>query len=170
MSLMHPRHALAGAVCVMIVHPRDQDLVLATHGRSLSVLDDITALQQLSTAVLAKNEHLFRPRGAILWDEDKRTWHGGGDELWRARNPPDAILAYYLKAAASGPVKVQIVELDGKVIREIDGAGQPGIHRVPWDLKATGGGRVGPGIYAVRLVANGRTTSASIDVATDPNR
>jgi hypothetical protein len=135
----------------VVVHPRDQDLVLATHGRSFFVLDDITPLQQLSAAVLAKNEHLFRPRGAILWDEDKRTWHGGGDELWRARNPPDAILAYYLKAAASGPVKVQIAELDGKVIREIDGAGQPGIHRVPWDLKATGGGRVGPGTYTVRL-------------------
>jgi photosystem II stability/assembly factor-like uncharacterized protein len=154
----------------VIVHPRDQDLVLATHGRSFFVLDDITPLQQLSAAVLAKNEHLFRPRGAILWDEDKRTWHGGGDELWRARNPPDAILAYYLKAAASGPVKVQIAELDGKVIRELDGAAQPGIHRVPWDLKATGGGRVGPGTYTVRLTANGRTTSASIDVATDPNR
>jgi hypothetical protein len=41
---------------------------------------------------------------------------------------------------------------------------------VPWELKATGGGRVGPGTYTVRLVANGRTTSASIDVATDPNR
>jgi hypothetical protein len=47
-------------------------------------LDDITPLQQLSAAVLAKTEHLFRPRGAILWDEDKRSWHGGGDELWRA--------------------------------------------------------------------------------------
>jgi flagellar hook assembly protein FlgD len=90
--------------------------------------------------------------------------------MWRARNPPDAILAYYLKAAAPGPVKVQIADLDGTVIREIDGATQPGIHRVAWDLKATGGARVGPGTYTVRLVANGRTTSASIDVTADPNR
>jgi photosystem II stability/assembly factor-like uncharacterized protein len=153
-----------------IVHPRDQDLVLATHGRSFFVLDDITALQQLSTAVLAKNEHLFRPRGAILWDEDKRSWHGGGDEVWRARNPPDTILTYYLKAAASGPVKVQIADLDGKVIREIDGVGQPGIHRAPWDLKSATDARVAPGTYTVRLAANGRMTSASIDVAADPNR
>ena len=45
----------------VLVHPRDQDLVLATHGRSFFVLDDITPLQQLTPAILGE-EHLFRPR------------------------------------------------------------------------------------------------------------
>ena len=97
----------------VLVHPRDQDLVLATHGRSFFVLDDITPLQQLTDDVLGKSEHLFRPRSAVLWDEDKRTWHGGGDDLFRAKNPPDAIVSYHLKAASSSPVKIQAVDARG---------------------------------------------------------
>jgi photosystem II stability/assembly factor-like uncharacterized protein len=154
----------------VIVHPRDQDLVLATHGRSFYVLDDISPLQQLTDAVLAKTEHLFRPRPAILWDEDKRSWHGGGDEVWRAKNPPDAIVAYYLKAAAADAVKVQAVDANGKVVRELAGPRVAGIHRVMWDLKTTSGERIAPGSYLIRLVANGRTSVASIDVTPDPNR
>ena len=154
----------------VIVHPRDQDLVLATHGRSFYVLDDISPLQQLSDAVLAKSEHLFRPRAAILWDEDKRAWHGGGDDLFRATNPPDAIISYYLKAASSTPVKIQAVDAAGSVVRELDAPRAAGIHRVPWDLRAAGGNRIAPGSYAIRLVANGRTSLASIDISADPNR
>ena len=92
----------------VVVHPRDQDLVLATHGRSFFVLDDIYAAAAVVGGGARRSEHLFRPRGAILWDEDKRTWHGGGDELWRARNPPDAILAYYLKGAVQGKVALEV--------------------------------------------------------------
>lgn len=154
----------------VIVHPRDQDLVLATHGRSFYVLDDITALQQLTDGVLAETEHLFRPRPAILWDEDKRTWHGGGDELFRAKNPPDAIFSYYLKAAASGPVKLQVVNGQGAVVKELDGAGEAGIHRVAWDLRVNDEQRIAPGSYIVRLNASGRTLAAPFDVQPDPNR
>jgi photosystem II stability/assembly factor-like uncharacterized protein len=154
----------------VIVHPRDQDLVLATHGRSFYVLDDISPLQQLTDSVVAKSEHLFRPRPAIAWDEDKRTWHGGDDALFRAKNPPDAIVAYYLKAQASGSVRVAIVDADGKAVKEIDGPRGPGIHRVTWDLRGGDRQRVAPGSYTVRLSANGRTSAAPLTVLADPNR
>jgi photosystem II stability/assembly factor-like uncharacterized protein len=162
----------------VIVHPRDQDLVLATHGRSFYVMDDISPLQQLTDDVLAASEHLFRPRAAILWDEDKQTWHGGGDELFRAGNPPDAILAYYLKSAASGPVKLQIVDPGGTVVREFDGSGDAGIHRIGWDLRKPGppqgpglpADRIGPGAYVARLLANGKTLTQPFAVRADPNR
>ncbi len=160
----------------VLVHPRDQDLVLATHGRSFYVLDDITALQQLTGEVLEKTEHLFRPRPATLWDEDKQAWHGGGDEQYRAKNPPDAIVSYYLKAAVSGPVKVQIADATGAVVRELDGPSDAGIHRVAWDLRKLPaaadmpGERIAPGTYGVRLVANGKATTASLTVLADPNR
>ena len=154
----------------VLVHPRDQDLVLATHGRSFFLLDDISALQQLTDDVLAQSEHLFRPRPAILWDEDKQTWHGGGDEMFRAKNPPAAILTYYLKAAASGAVKLQIVDGSGTVVKELDGPREPGIHRVAWDLHRSEQERIAPGSYVVRLVANGRTAATSLEVAADPQR
>jgi photosystem II stability/assembly factor-like uncharacterized protein len=154
----------------VIVHPRDQDLVLATHGRSFYVLDDISALQQLTDDVLARSEYLFRPRPAILWDEDKLTWHGGGDDMFRAKNPPDAIFSYYLKSAATGTVKLQIVDGNGAVVKELDGPRQAGLHRVAWDLKKTEQERVAPGSYTVRLVANGRTMTMPLPVQSDPNR
>lgn len=162
----------------VIVHPRDQDLVLATHGRSFFVMDDITPLQQLSEDVLAKSEHLFRPRPATLWDEDKRMWHGGGDEAFRAKNPPDAILAYYLKSRAGGPIRLQVVDASGSVVRELEGPADPGIHRVMWDLRKAGPPqgqglppeRIAPGAYVVRLVANGRTSAEPFTVRADPNR
>ncbi len=105
-----------------------------------------------------------------MWDEDKRSWHGGGDDLWRAKNPPDAILAYYLKTAATDVVKIQAVDANGKIVREFDGPRTAGIHRVLWDLKSTGGERIAPGSYTFRLAANGRISVASIDVTADPNR
>ena len=166
----------------VIVHPRDQDLVLATHGRSVLVLDDISPLQQLTDAVLAENEHLFRPRDAVLWDEDKRTWHGGGDELFRGKNPPDAILSYYIKgpfsASSQGEgnrAKLQIVDAAGNVVRELEGSSAAGIHRIAWDLRRAPvqnapGDRILPGNYVVKLTVNGRTATAALAVRTDPNR
>jgi hypothetical protein len=156
--------------------------VLATHGRSVLVLDDISPLQQLTDAVLAENEHLFRPRDAVLWDEDKRTWHGGGDELFRAKNPPDAILSYYIKgpfsASSQGEgnrAKLQIVDAAGNVVRELEGSSAAGIHRIAWDLRRAPvqnapGDRILPGNYVVKLIVNGRTATAALAVRTDPNR
>src|SRR5581483_3705577 len=147
----------------VLVHPREQDLVLATHGRSFYVIDDISPLQQLTADVPTRDEYLFRPRAATLWREDKLTWHGGGDELFRAKNPPNAILSYYLKAATGGAVKVQVTDPSGTVVREFEGSREPGIHRIAGDLRkppaqqGTPGDRIQPGTYRVTLTANGRT-------------
>jgi hypothetical protein len=170
----------------VLVHPREQDLVLGTHGRSILILDDISPLQQLTDEVMGKAEHLFMPRRATLWDHDRQTWHGGGAEMWRGANPPDAIISYYLKGQASGPVKIQITDASGAVVRELDGGGDAGIRRVAWDVRKTAppppqkqGGSAGtgppgdlvtPGPYIVRLIANGRTATTILNVQVDPNR
>ena len=171
----------------VLVHPRDQDLVLATLGRSFYIVDDITPLQQFTDDVRSKTEHLFRPRPAILWDHDRTTFHGGGDDTWRAKNPPEAILAYYLSAKASGGVTIQIADVTGTIVRELNGSSEPGIHRITWDLRKVppppqpadqfggGGGpvpgdQIGPGDYTVKLTANGRTQVMPWRVSRDPNR
>jgi hypothetical protein len=173
----------------VLVHPREQDLVLATHGRSFYVLDDITPLQQLSRAILEKSEHLFRPRPAVLWNDDRTAFHGGADDLFRAKNPPDAIISYYLRSRAAGTVTIQFANAGGDVVRELSGSSDAGIHRVSWDLrkspqgalvppppmqlylaKAPVGPRVEAGDYVVRLLANGRISTASLRVEPDANR
>lgn len=157
----------------VLVHPREQDLVLATHGRSFLIVDDISPLQQMTPETAAKDEYLFRPRAATLWREDKEQWHGGGDELFRAKNPPDAIFSYYLKRPASSDVKIQVADASGTVVREFDGTREPGLHRIEWNLRkastqpSTSGERIAPGVYRVTLSANGRSSTVGLEVADD---
>ena len=54
----------------VLVHPRDNDLVLATHGRSVWIMDDVTPLQQLTREVMAENVFLMQPREAVVWKGD----------------------------------------------------------------------------------------------------
>ena len=120
----------------VVVHPRDGDLVLGTHGRSVYVMDDITPLQQLTPAVLASDVHFFEPRRAMLpRNEQRLTRVQAGSKQWRGENPaPGAALHYYLKSAASTPVKVTVADASGKTIRTLEGPNQSGINRVQWDL------------------------------------
>ena len=107
--------------------------------------------------------------------------------MFRAKNPPNAIFSYYLKAAASSSAKIQVVDANGTVVRELEGPSEAGIHRVAWDLRKLappppsaadpfGGGtpapgdRVAPGSYVVKLMVNGRTAVAPLNVLSDPNR
>ena len=78
------------------IHPRDNDLVLATHGRSLWILEDVTPLERLSEQVLAEAAHLFPVRTATLWSR-AGGWPFWGDEFY-AQDPPDgAVIRYWLR-------------------------------------------------------------------------
>ncbi len=142
------------------IHPRDNDLILGTHGRSIWVLDDITPLEQLDEKVLSADLHLFDIRTATAW---RLYGHKGntGHKFFLAKNPPyGALISYFLKGKLDEkePVKITILDKDGKVVREIScssrapeeapggapstrGFGsppcepKPGINRVNWDLR-----------------------------------
>jgi photosystem II stability/assembly factor-like uncharacterized protein len=120
----------------ILVHPRDSDLIVGTHGRSIWIIDDITALQQLTDAVTSTDAYLFDVRPATRWDEDIMLARGlGGAKHFRAQNPPGgSAISYYLKSAASGDVKITISDVRGTVVREMDGTKDAGINRVQWDL------------------------------------
>jgi photosystem II stability/assembly factor-like uncharacterized protein len=120
----------------VVIHPRDNDLVLSTHGRSVWVMDDITALQQLTPAVLASDVTLFVPREAVAWKEDitlRRSVTGA--KRFRGENAPaGSAISYYLKSPASG-VKLTITDpTTGAVFRTLTATGEAGINRVQWDL------------------------------------
>ncbi|HYP29810.1 MAG TPA: hypothetical protein VE262_24085 [Blastocatellia bacterium] len=165
------------------IHPRDNDLVLGTHGRSVWVLDNITALEQMSDAVMQSDVHLFDMRPAThvrLYTRKGNTGH----KYFSAPNPPyGAIISYYLKAKPEGDVKVTIMDRSGRVIREVPGAKEAGLNRITWDLRygqptqvqpGQGGGfgsrgpRVAPGEYTVRVSAAGKESSKVVRVEEDP--
>jgi hypothetical protein len=139
----------------VIVHPRDNDLILGTHGRSIWIMDDVTPLQQLTENVMAQNFTLFKVRPATAFDNDiymGRTM--GGAKHFRGQNPPaGTTIPYYLKASVSGDVHITISDIDGRILQEMTGSGEAGLHRVPWPPTGGRGGGGGGGGAAGAAVA-----------------
>ena len=173
------------AVYDLVVHPRDNDLVLGTHGRSIIVYDDISPLQQLNDEVLASGSHLFDMQPGIQFIPNENGWFLGG-RSYRAGNPePGVYVHYYLREPAGDDVDVTIRDAAGTVVRELTGPAGAGIHRVVWDLRAEPSGPpsiglagalnltdlgpfVLPGEYSVRLSAEGQEHSKPVRVLGDP--
>jgi photosystem II stability/assembly factor-like uncharacterized protein len=81
------------------IQARENDLVLATHGRSIWVFDDLTPIEKMDTSVAASDLTFFAPRPAATWHIRNRRW-SAGQKMFTAKNPPyGAILNYYLKEA-----------------------------------------------------------------------
>ncbi len=97
---------------------KDNDLAIGTHGRGFWILDDITPLRQIDDKVIAGNAYLFEPELAyrVRWNTNSDTPFP--PDLPAGQNPPDgAILNYYLGAATSGDVTLEILDSSGKVVR-----------------------------------------------------
>jgi len=145
-------HSLRGALPVtpvrdMQIHPRENDLILATHGRGLYILDDLTPLQQLDAA-RAADAAVFDVRPAIKWTSWNRDGNLG-QRRYAAENPPaGALISYWLKAQPAGEVNIEITDAKGRVVRRFRRVpDEAGVNRINWDLReeaapgAGGGGR-----------------------------
>jgi photosystem II stability/assembly factor-like uncharacterized protein len=178
------------AIHDILVHPRENDLILGTHGRSLMILDDITPLQQMTPEIAAKKAHLFDARPAWRHATPMRTY-GLGNKNFVAQNPPaGAILSYFLKEKIDdkAPMKLEILDAAGKVIRTVEKPPrEAGINRINWDMRYDGpkirnppdpdeiefeggprGPQVVPGIYTARLTVGQDTAQTRIEVQLDP--
>jgi len=123
------------AVRDIVIHPRDNDLIVATHGRGVYILDGAGALQELATAK-ANDVFLFDVRQATryqMWGKDSNL----GQKTFAAQNPPPgALIDYYLKTDVSGPIVITIADKSGRTIRTIRStANKAGVNRVVWDLR-----------------------------------
>jgi photosystem II stability/assembly factor-like uncharacterized protein len=120
----------------LVFHPREKDLIVATHGRSLYIFDDASMFAQLTPEVRSKKFALLKPRAAhprLYFDAH----YGVGDGIFKAKNPAmGAYINYWLSAATGDPVTIRIADPSGLVIRELSGPGMPGLNRVIWDLQA----------------------------------
>lgn len=142
------------------IHPRENDLLLGTHGRAIWVLDDATPVQQWEDSLAEKAGHLFPVRKAIHFTTFF-TRYGVGDKRHVAPNPPyGALLTFHVGEApeAEEPevgegteegdagdatpekdadrVEIVILDTDGEVIRTLkDVPQEAGLHRLAWDLR-----------------------------------
>lgn len=177
----------------IVFHPRENDMILATHGRSIWILDDATPIQQSAEAFRA-DAFLFDFGRPVMQFNPANDRGFVTDKPFRGKNPTfGAPISYYLKGDVdSANVALRIRDGAGNVVRTLAGddlrnATKAGINRVHWDLRyqplpaaqtagqgGGGGGPFGgaanngpfvlPGEYRVTLVVNNR------DVATKPVR
>jgi photosystem II stability/assembly factor-like uncharacterized protein len=164
------------------VHPRENDLIFGTHGRSIWVLDDITPLEQLTKEALASPACLFDIRKATIYSP---YYHKGnlGHKFFVAPNPPfGAMISYYLKEEAKDSIEIIIQDSAGQKIRELKGSRNEGINRITWDMRhgpppmagetdrrfRVQGHYVLPGQFQVILKAAGQEMSKTVEVEGDP--
>lgn len=117
------------------IHPRDNDLIIATHGRSLWIMDSISALEKLAAAK-DKNVDVFDVRPATMWRIARLRDFDGHDHFVGANPPVGAIIDYYVKnRPAPRDVKIRILDKAGKQVRAIPVRNvESGVNRIVWDL------------------------------------
>lgn len=104
----------------------ESDLIVGTHGRGFWILDDITPLRQASDSIANSDAHLFAPALAYRVQRDNYTDTPLPPDEPMAANPPDgAVIDYFLGSAASGPVKIDILDVRGQVVRSFSSTDQP---------------------------------------------
>lgn len=168
----------------IVVHPRENDLVIGTHGRGFWILDEISLLEVLTPDAVNGHSLLAPPRRATQIRDVRRGRGQAGHSYWTADNPPrGAILDYWIGERAVGEaVTLDILDGDGGFLRRIaEGAAERGAHRAVWDLRheappsdgesswRTPQGRfVLAGTYRVRLAVGDQVHVRPLEVRLDP--
>jgi photosystem II stability/assembly factor-like uncharacterized protein len=178
-----PENFPAVAVRDIAVQARDNDLVLATHGRGIWIVDDLTPLRALSAQTLASNVTLLPGRPVQQRIEANGGW-SEGDASYAGTNPADgAVISYYLRRRqVIGKLTVEILDASGTVIDTIPAGKRKGINRVVWSMRtkpplvppaaqiagaSTQGPRVLPGTYTVRLTRAGQVLTMPLTIGLD---
>jgi photosystem II stability/assembly factor-like uncharacterized protein len=165
------------------IQPQFDDLVIATHGRSIWVLDDIRPLQELPKAAAA-GAMLFAPRTSYEYNLTNST--EGLYTQYAAENPPYGVpISYYQSQPQTHAPDVTILDAAGHTVRTLRGSNDAGLNQVVWNFTEAGpvkwtgapnrrfggpsdGATVVPGRYSARITLNGRTFVQPFTVKADP--
>lgn len=118
------------------IHPRDRELIAATHGRSIWVVD-IAPLEQMNDTLMSRGANFFPPRTAYQYSQSS-TQVFTGNKLFLAPNPPfGAEVVYRLTSgnALRDTTRILVTGVRGDTVRTFTGPGGPGVHRAYWDLR-----------------------------------
>ncbi|MBI4477841.1 MAG: hypothetical protein HY654_11745, partial [Acidobacteria bacterium] len=157
----------------LIVHPRDNDLVVATHGRSIFILDD-APFTEAAADTLNAPARLFTPRRAMLLQLWKNESYGAQRQFIGPNPPNGAILHYHLRTP--GDITFVVRNAQGQVVRTMKEKGDAGFNRTVWDLRLDApvgvvgarGPHVLPGTYTIELLSGAATSTARLEVVPDP--
>ena len=171
----------------LLIHPREQDLVLGTHGRGIWILDDTRPFVEWAEAP-AEVSVFSAGRGTIMVYRKDTSYRGHAE--FAGTNPVDGIEITYRLGSGSGTARMMVTDVMGHPVREMQVPSSEGTHRVNWDLRHSIPGAVdrwerfsdselarsidergpwvSPGSYTVTVEARGSTASTVVEVRGDP--
>jgi photosystem II stability/assembly factor-like uncharacterized protein len=171
------------AVHDLAIHPTEHDLIIATHGRGVYILDDLTALRALTAEVMASKVALLpsRPSPQVL--SGGLSWFGSDDEFVGSNPSESASINYWLaRRHLFGDLKIEVIDADGELIATLPGKKRRGINRVGWPMRlkpptmppantlvfAFQGPRVPEGEYSFRLIKGKEVLEGTVELVADP--
>ncbi|MFQ3640553.1 MAG: glycosyl hydrolase, partial [Chloracidobacterium sp.] len=167
----------------VFVHPREGDVILATHGRGIYIVDDISPLRQLTPEVIAREVAFLETRPSVLRTPTLGQSFPGDDEFRGAPLPDAAIITYYLKERhVIGDFRVEIYNPAGDLISTLPGGKRKGINRVEWPTRLKPprvprseaapfplpGPTVLEGTYTVKLIKDKQVYTGAVTLVADP--
>ena len=168
------------------IHPVTNDLILATHGRGIMIVDNITPMRNMTKEVAAKEVVIFDAKPVNLTMGKYYIGSGSGDGYIGSNSSQQASIEYYFKDRInSGEVKVDIYDKNGKLVQTIPGSKRKGINMVGWNMRGTppkvasGGVKIDfggfvapmvlPGEYTVKLKVGDKQYENKLIMQRDPN-
>jgi photosystem II stability/assembly factor-like uncharacterized protein len=157
------------AVHELAIHSSASEMVAATHGRSLWVLD-ITPLRQMKAQAVTAGAYLYQPNTVVRWrtEPERHSPYGVGARHFIGQNPPPGAQLYYSLNKKADRIELKIVDYAGKTVRELKAPAEPGLHRIDWALTRSASGKVAPGMYRVLLTVDGQEQVQSLQIEPDP--
>jgi photosystem II stability/assembly factor-like uncharacterized protein len=172
------------AVRDLAIHPRDNDLVIATHGRGIWIVDDITPLRSLTPDMLGKEAVFLQSRPSMQRIQGGGGWASGDAEFSGPNPTEEAVITYYQKKRhIFGDLKIEVFDQEGKSLGVIPGSKRRGLNRATWGMRlkaprvptaatisfgATVGPRLLPGTYTVKLTKDKQVYTTELHVLPDP--
>lgn len=172
----------AVAVRDLAVHSRDDDLVIATHGRGIWIIDDITPLRHLAAGATGKAAAFVQTKPVVQVLNTGGGWSNGDAEFIGPNPPGDAVITYYLQRRhIFGDLKLEVFDSTGRLVQTLPAGKRRGLSRTAWSMRMAPprvppaasaafvvGPRFLPGTYTVKLTEGDMVTSTTLRVTGDP--
>ncbi|HEV7521532.1 MAG TPA: sialidase [Candidatus Angelobacter sp.] len=171
------------AVRDIVIQPRENDLVLATHGRGIWIIDDISSLRSLTPDLMSKDAVLLDST-SIQYLNSNGGWAEGDSTFSGPSRTQDAFITYYQKGRhIFGDMKIEIIDPEGKVVDTIAGSKHRGLNRATWSMRlkpptvppaasaafgAATGPRVMPGTYTIKMTKGDKVYTSKLKLVLDP--